>query len=156
MWGIHRWPVNSPQTRSVMREMFPFDDVIVFHDSPNYTFYLFPTSLHKLTAIIIGVTKHHKIRHTRLGLSPSIISISSKKRRHPEFEWKKVWSVICWFYLLYSYSLCIKPCVRFDWIHDKINEKIWKFGVVVIILVWAFYVDIFNLIYHHASNLICN
>ena len=27
--GIHRWPVNSPRKRPVMRKMFPFDDVIM-------------------------------------------------------------------------------------------------------------------------------
>ena len=29
VWGIHRWPVNSPHKGPVMREMFPFDDVIM-------------------------------------------------------------------------------------------------------------------------------
>ena len=29
MWGIHRWPVNSPHKGPVMRKMFPFDDVIM-------------------------------------------------------------------------------------------------------------------------------
>ena len=29
--GIHRGPVNSPHKRSVMRKMFPFDDVINNH-----------------------------------------------------------------------------------------------------------------------------
>ena len=27
--GIHRWPVNSPHKGSVMRKMFPFDEVIM-------------------------------------------------------------------------------------------------------------------------------
>ena len=26
VWGIHRWPVNSPHKRLVTRKMFPFDD----------------------------------------------------------------------------------------------------------------------------------
>ena len=30
MWGIHRWPVNSPHKGPVTRKMFPFDDVIMF------------------------------------------------------------------------------------------------------------------------------
>ena len=30
VWGIHRWPVNSPQKGPVTRKMFPFDDVIIF------------------------------------------------------------------------------------------------------------------------------
>ena len=28
--GIHRWPVNSPHKWPVTREMFPFDDVIMY------------------------------------------------------------------------------------------------------------------------------
>ena len=27
VWGIHRWPVNSPHKWPVTRKMFPFDDV---------------------------------------------------------------------------------------------------------------------------------
>ena len=29
VWEIHWWPVNSPHKGSVMRKMFPFDDVIM-------------------------------------------------------------------------------------------------------------------------------
>ena len=29
VWGIHRWPVNSPHKWPVTREIFPFDDVIM-------------------------------------------------------------------------------------------------------------------------------
>ena len=29
VWGIHRWPVNSPRKGPVTRKMFPFDDVII-------------------------------------------------------------------------------------------------------------------------------
>ena len=29
VWGIHRWPVNSPHKGPVARKMFPFDDVII-------------------------------------------------------------------------------------------------------------------------------
>ena len=28
VWGIHRWPVNSPHKGPVTRKMFSFDDVI--------------------------------------------------------------------------------------------------------------------------------
>ena len=31
VWGIHRWPVNSPHKGPVTRKMFPFDDVIICH-----------------------------------------------------------------------------------------------------------------------------
>ena len=30
--GIHQWPVNSPHKEPVTRKMFPFDDVIMFHE----------------------------------------------------------------------------------------------------------------------------
>ena len=29
VWGIHRWPVNSPHEWPVTRIVFPFDDVIM-------------------------------------------------------------------------------------------------------------------------------
>ena len=29
VWGIHRWPVNSPHKWPVTRKMFPFNDVII-------------------------------------------------------------------------------------------------------------------------------
>ena len=29
VWGIHRWPVNSPHKWPVTRKMFPFDNVIM-------------------------------------------------------------------------------------------------------------------------------
>ena len=29
VWGIHRWPVNSPQKWPVTRKLFPFDDLIM-------------------------------------------------------------------------------------------------------------------------------
>ena len=31
VWGIHRWPVNSPHKWPVTRKIFPFDDVIIYH-----------------------------------------------------------------------------------------------------------------------------
>ena len=32
VWGIHRWPVNSPHKRPVTRKVFPLDDVIMNTD----------------------------------------------------------------------------------------------------------------------------
>ena len=31
VWGIHRWPVNSPHKWPVTRKIFPFDDVIMVY-----------------------------------------------------------------------------------------------------------------------------
>ena len=33
VWGIHRWPVNSPPKRPVTRKRIPFDDVIMENES---------------------------------------------------------------------------------------------------------------------------
>ena len=34
VWGIHRWPVNSPHKRPVTLKKIPFDDVTMVSDSP--------------------------------------------------------------------------------------------------------------------------
>ena len=37
VWGIHRWPVNSPHKWPVMRKMVPFDDIMsAGHQQPWY------------------------------------------------------------------------------------------------------------------------
>ena len=43
VWGIHRWPVNSPHKWPVTRKMFTFDEVImayifIYKDSKGHTF----------------------------------------------------------------------------------------------------------------------
>ena len=53
VWGIHRWPVNSPHKGPVTRKMFPFDDVIMFQAF----FHLFMphwVSVHRLQGSHIG------------------------------------------------------------------------------------------------------
>ena len=46
VWGIHRWPVNSPHKRPVARKMLPFDNVIMctsFNDRVLvYSIYRYP------------------------------------------------------------------------------------------------------------------
>ena len=41
MWGIHRWPANSPHKWPVTRKMFPFHDVIM-DGCPSYIFLPWP------------------------------------------------------------------------------------------------------------------
>ena len=38
VWGIHRWPVNSPHKWPVTRKRFPFDDVIMGYTMISFTF----------------------------------------------------------------------------------------------------------------------
>ena len=49
--GIHRGPVNSPHKWPVTRKMFPFDDVIMFHEFASQE----PVPFHDLRFI----TYHH-------------------------------------------------------------------------------------------------
>ena len=37
VWGIHRWPVNSPHKGPVTRKMFPFDNVIMLSKLLDHT-----------------------------------------------------------------------------------------------------------------------
>ena len=36
VWGIHRWPVNSPHIGTITPKMFPFDDVIMRGRGPGH------------------------------------------------------------------------------------------------------------------------
>ena len=38
--GIHRWPVNSPHKEPVMRNIFSFDDVIMFNELAKFKTYI--------------------------------------------------------------------------------------------------------------------
>ena len=51
VWGIHRWPVNSPHKWPVTRKMFPFDDVIMTK-----------TGISLCMGLVLG---HDLIRNTR-------------------------------------------------------------------------------------------
>ena len=51
VWGIHRWPVNSPNKTPVIQKLFPFDDIIMscLHDNLWYyqchQFFLFSAEI---------------------------------------------------------------------------------------------------------------
>ena len=53
VWGIHRWPVNSPHKWPVTRKMFPFDDVIMSCFCLNMTPFIL--QLHKFKVVISGI-----------------------------------------------------------------------------------------------------
>ena len=50
VWGIHRWPANSPHKGPVTRNMFPFDDVIIIHVDRNssHRFWMLSRDISKL------------------------------------------------------------------------------------------------------------
>ena len=45
VWGIHRWPVNSPHKGPVTRKTFPFDDVIMIWTYAGFIFWRIYASL---------------------------------------------------------------------------------------------------------------
>ena len=50
VWGIHWWPVNSPHKWPVTWKMFPFDDIIMSHQSNIYFYniWILSSYIHQL------------------------------------------------------------------------------------------------------------
>ena len=65
MWGIHRWPVNSPHKGSVTRKMFPFDDFIITLENMR-TLVTFWGQFY-YTAIISNLWGHGPLQTKQLG-----------------------------------------------------------------------------------------
>ena len=60
VWGIHQWPVNSPNKWPVTRKMFPFGDVIMKNTAKqNWKPHSF------LISLVKNLTKFRKINSTR-------------------------------------------------------------------------------------------
>ena len=89
VWGIHRWPVNSPHKWPVTRKMFPFDDVIMFllfhHDMlsltkssitkpPSLSFHYGNTALSNFTKVLCSFSFHHFI-NMGLGLLCKTVAV---------------------------------------------------------------------------------
>ena len=75
VWGIHRWPVNSPHNGPVMRKMFPFDDVMMFHAIlPPYQ----PASWNTLHYTIINKT-HMQMCKTHRQLYRELVLVHSQR-----------------------------------------------------------------------------
>ena len=59
VWGIHRWPVNSPHKWPVKRKMFPFDDVIMRTENWTFLEYAYKTLLnHSARNAVSGDTSY--------------------------------------------------------------------------------------------------
>ena len=59
VWGIYRWPVNSPHKWPVSRKMFPFDDVIMPEPKDNCNLVIHrPFYQHSYSCITISRTEH--------------------------------------------------------------------------------------------------
>ena len=71
VWGLHRWPKNSPHKGSVTRKMFSFDDVIM------YSIYFIPR-------YSVGVM---------LVVRPDVVNLPSKLQ---EFYIRFMFRVSCW------------------------------------------------------------
>ena len=63
VWGIHRWPVNSPHKWPVTRKMFPFDDVIMllFQTTSHSIYFMYIRHAHPQTycpRLMPGITQY--------------------------------------------------------------------------------------------------
>ena len=68
VWGIHRWPVNSPHKWPVTRKMFPFDDVMILGHCITGPDYAFNPWLHQYPQ-----HQHHLFLIGLLGLVASFV-----------------------------------------------------------------------------------
>ena len=73
VWGIHRWPVNSPYKRPVTWKMFPFDDVIMIMVEimmVNYVIYasriLSCNAMAKISAMITDMLRGQRKNQTQI------------------------------------------------------------------------------------------
>ena len=73
VWGIHRWPVNSPHKGPVTRKMSPFDDVIMIcllSVMSNCYGQIYRTSIHKADGHLTARSREiSKPRDSDLGFS---------------------------------------------------------------------------------------
>ena len=60
VWGIHRWPVNSPHRGPVTRKMFPFDDIMRCAPRPK-SCYLKPISKQDIISYKFSLKDLHKV-----------------------------------------------------------------------------------------------
>ena len=60
MWGIHRWPVNSPHKGPVLWKMFPFDDIIM-NSSFNQAVNMMTPFHYNISLIILSYKRWAKV-----------------------------------------------------------------------------------------------
>ena len=63
VWGIHRWPVNSPHKCPVPRKMFPFEDVIMGRSQVLCAYFMDITVrmgviIHAATRMLLDLSRH--------------------------------------------------------------------------------------------------
>ena len=78
--GIHRWPVNSPHKGPETRQMFPFDDVIMFRRITSITTVSWVLSVGKLLHTVDSVTQKDSSWH------PIIMPCSLSNYLHPHYR----------------------------------------------------------------------
>ena len=74
VWGIHRWPVNSPQKGPVTRKLFSFDDVIMIWENK----YRNSNTKKQCTYFIIYVTYSPYLHCSSRSASSAPSSISAQ------------------------------------------------------------------------------
>ena len=104
VWGIHRWPVNSPHKWSVTRKMFPFDDVIM-DNANHYAWQIVVRFIFHRIQQWYKTRKHHyshdieTLLHSRLGVireAMRLIKLTIKTCNKLKGECENIWRANNW------------------------------------------------------------
>ena len=86
VWGIHRWPVNSPHKWPAMPKMLPFDDVIVgliqwrkqvFAVVLEIILQCIPRNMHTAQAFLRFVLAWYRLHYNAVIMSAMVAQITS-------------------------------------------------------------------------------
>ena len=81
VWGIHRWPVNSPPKGPVTRKMFPFDGVIMetqAHVSQDYLWVERNGPIDRVHSYLAGVRTAPLWEYVKYGWGSEYMNCVSK------------------------------------------------------------------------------
>ena len=124
VWGIHRWPVNSPHKWPVTQKMLPFDDIIM----------MWVVQFHVIIRHDIGIIlcMHPANERPRYLVTPSLIGWSHTQNYAYDTVFFMVsWNSMClssnksWFNIkMWSYqyrkSICVEMVQRLSYLHNGI------------------------------------
>ena len=101
LWGIDRWPVNSPHKWPVMLKMFPFDDIIMIH-FVQLMIYVLSAVIAMWTAVFYDCSKDYK-RCINISYHTLDFCSTEKEQIHNAAT------------LYVAYSILSIPCLLMPW-----------------------------------------
>ena len=132
VWGIHRWPVNSPHKWPVTRKMFPFDDVIMFRfHGPTCWLLLMSSSSSYLSELWM------RRPGTPKAPSPWVLPLWNSEICNFDiksettwivFPWMKIIQFVPWFY----WTLCVRNRLTINHLYLNLwrpSLLMWKYVI---------------------------